>query len=344
MVKEAERRKEKFEAKIDSETLKRQTDALKPSMVSQESEYFSKIADVETKVKNLVESVGTDTLKIRDYLNFAREMYRLTKKFSGATLNAEAQLKVDKWTTKGLDNALLIRVSNLFGVSPSALPPQPSIQDIEDKLDDASHGLEALKAEIDVNETKIDEVEAKLDDATHGLEALKNEIDANETKIDEVEAKLDRQIHSMVFLSVIDDVIDLPAVATDTDLPNVVISGIPTGATLDKVLVFLLVRAIENTNSGGANAIEGTQNIRIKKSTGTWGVDDVIAIVLTDNMWTVASSTREFGDVIGGDDAHDVKSEVDGNATYNLRFEDANVDLNYLRLNDIQVLIKVWYH
>jgi len=143
---------------------------------------------------------------------------------------------------------------------------------------------------------------------------------------------------------VIDDVIDLPATATDVNLPDVVISGIPAGATLDKVLVFLIVRAIQNTNAGGTNAIEGAQNIRIKKSTGTWGVDDVIAIPLTDNMWTVAASTREFGDLMGGDDSHDVKSEVDGNGTYNLRFEDANVDLGSLRLNDVQVMIKVWYH
>ena len=205
-----------------------------------------------------------------------------------------------------------------------------TLQDIEDKLDNAEHGLAALKALIDA-------VEAKLDDGTWGLEALKDLLDA-------LEAKLDKAKHCMTFLSVIDDVIDLPAAAFDTDLPNVVISGIPVGAILDKVLVFLIVRAIENTNAGGDNAIEGAQNIRIKKSTGAWGADDIIAIPLTDNMWTVAASTREFGDVIGGDDAHDVKSEVDGNATYNLRFEDANVDLDVLRLNDVQVMIKVWYH
>lgn len=169
----------------------------------------------------------------------------------------------------------------------------------------------------------------RLDNATYGLSALKT--------------KIDRKVSPMSFLSVIDNVIDLPATAADTDLPNVVISGIPSGATLTKVLVFVIIRAIENTSATGANAIQGAQNIRIKKSTGAWGTDDIIAIPLTDNMWTVAASTREFGDVIGGDDAHDVKSEVDGNATYNLRFEDADVDYNYLRLSDVQCMIKVWF-
>jgi len=246
------------------------------------------------------------------------------------------------------------------------------IDDLEDKLDNGTYGLAALKALIDALEAKLDDgtsgldalkalldaIEAKLDNGTYGLSALKALIDAIEGKLDNatygldalhdlldaLEVKLDRHKEVMTFLSVIDDVIDLPAAAADTNLPDVVISGLPAGFTLDKVLVFLIVRAIENTNAGGANAIEGAQNIRIKKSTGAWGVDDIIAIPLTDNMWTVAASTREFGDVIGGDDAHDVKSEVDGNATYNLRFEDANVDLDFLRLNDVQVLIKVWYH
>jgi hypothetical protein len=211
-----------------------------------------------------------------------------------------------------------------------------AINAIEAKLDNVTYGLAALNTDLDAIIVYVDEVESLLKNATYGLSALHTDIAALETK-------LDRAMHCMTFFSVIDDVIDLPAAAADTNLPDVVISGIPAGFTLDKVLVFLIVRAIQNTNAGGANAIEGAQNIRIKKSTGAWGVDDIVAIPLTDNMWTVAASTREFGDVIGGNDASDVKSEVDGNATYNLRFEDANVDLDVLRLNDVQVMIKVWY-
>jgi len=212
-----------------------------------------------------------------------------------------------------------------------------AVNAIEAKLDNGTYGLSALNTDLDAIIVYVDEVESLLKNATYGLSALHTDIAALETK-------LDRAMHCMTFLSTINAQINLPAAAADTNLPDVVISGIPAGYTLDKVLVFLIVRAIQNTNAGGANAIEGAQNIRIKKSTGAWGVDDVIAIALTDNMWTVDASTREFGDVIGGDDAHDVKSEVDGNATYNLRFEDANVDLDFLRLNDVQVMIKVWYH
>jgi len=211
------------------------------------------------------------------------------------------------------------------------------VDEVEPLLKDATYGLAALNTDLDAIIVYVDEVESLLKNATYGLDAL-------HTHLTNIETILARNISCMTFLSTINAQINLPAAAADTNLPDVVISGLPAGFTLDKVLVFVIIRAIENTNAGGANAIEGAQNIRIKKSTGAWGVDDVIAIPLTDNMWTVAASTREFGDVIGGDDAHDVKSEVDGNATYNLRFEDANVDLDFLRLNDVQVLIKVWYH
>ena len=137
-----------------------------------------------------------------------------------------------------------------------------------------------------------------------------------------------------------DDVIDLPAVAADVDLPDVVVSGLPSGLTITKVEALLKVRVLENTNAGGPNAIQGAQAIRIKKSTGTWGIDDIVAINLPDNLWTLAASTREAGDVlIGGD----LKSEVDGDGTYNLRFENALVDLASLRLNDVLVGLRFFF-
>jgi len=247
------------------------------------------------------------------------------------------------------------------------------VDEVESLLKNGTYGLAALDTHLDAIIVYVDEVESLLKNATFGLAALNTDLDTLLSRltaaragfldnIDNPQLKvvpnltgltplrqtyldyLPLMMHCMTFLSIINAQINLPAAAADTNLPDVVISGLPVGFTLDKVLVFLIVRAIENTNAGGPNAIEGAQNIRIKKSTGAWGVDDIIAIPLTDNMWTVAASTREFGDVIGGDDAHDVKSEVDGNATYNLRFEDANVDLDFLRLNDVQVVIKVWYH
>ncbi|KKM64548.1 hypothetical protein LCGC14_1500310 [marine sediment metagenome] len=152
-----------------------------------------------------------------------------------------------------------------------------------------------------------------------------------------ITGEIQKAVSSLAFRSTADDVIDLPAVAADTALPDVVVTGIPSGVSLIRVVAVLKVRAIENTSGSGANAIKGAQAIRVKKSTGAWGTDDLAAIDLPDNLWTVAASTRESGDVLGGE--NDVKAEVDGNATYNLRFENALVDYASLRLNEVQVAL-----
>jgi len=146
----------------------------------------------------------------------------------------------------------------------------------------------------------------------------------------------------MDFWSVSDPVIDLgPGEAADINLPDVVVSGVPADVTLIRVVAILKIRCIENTAAGGGNAISGAQAIRVKKAAGAWGVDDLVAINLPDNLWTVAASTREAGDVLVGD--NDVKGEVDEDATYNLRFENQVVDLDVLRLNDVLIGLRFYF-
>lgn len=142
---------------------------------------------------------------------------------------------------------------------------------------------------------------------------------------------------TMDFWSDMDDLIDLPIVAADTTLPSVVVSGVPSDAKLERVVAMLKVRAIENTSAGGANGIKGAQNIQVRKVGGSW----VNAINLADNQWLVATSTRESGDILIGD--NDVKATVDGDGTYNFQFASALVDLASLRLNDVLVGLRFFF-
>lgn len=154
-------------------------------------------------------------------------------------------------------------------------------------------------------------------------------------------AEIKKGLSPAIFVSLPDDVIDLTTPASDINLPDVVVSGLPAGISLAFVQAFLKARTIENTSASGTNGINGTQYIRIKKSTGAWGVDDIAAIQLIDNQWLLAASTREMGDLIVG--SYDLKAKVDGNGTYNLRFEDALVDLATLRLNDVIVGLRFFF-
>ncbi|MBA7639845.1 hypothetical protein ES703_47505 [subsurface metagenome] len=139
------------------------------------------------------------------------------------------------------------------------------------------------------------------------------------------------------FPSESDNEIDLPAVAANISLPSVVVSGLPSGLTIERVFPKVKIRAIENTNAGGPNGINGAQNIQVQKGAGAWAT----AINLPDNLWTVAASTRENGDVLLGD--NDLKATVDGNATYNFRFTNALVDLASLRLNGVIVMLLIYF-
>jgi len=135
MVREASRRGKKYEAKVDAEVLSRQTTALKPLMVKGQAEYFPAITSLEEKVKKLVEAEGVTTLEVRDYLNFGREIYELSRKFSQTTLQAEAQLRVNKWVSRGLDGSLLVQIAQLEGVTPSAPPTPPTVLNLDDLED-----------------------------------------------------------------------------------------------------------------------------------------------------------------------------------------------------------------
>lgn len=214
--------------------------------------------------------------------------------------------------------------------------------------------VQDLEADIDAVKAKTDNLPSDPADESEVEGAITTAHTTTDGKVDVVSAKTDnlptdpasqaKVVSFKDFWSDVDDVVDLPATVnggTDVALPDVVVAGLPTGFSLVRVVAILKVRAIENTNADGANAIKDAQNIRVKKSTGAWGTDDIPAINLADNMWTVAASTRESGDVVVGD--IDVKAEVDGNGTYNLRFEDAIVDYDYLRLNDVQVGLRFFF-
>jgi hypothetical protein len=133
--------------------------------------------------------------------------------------------------------------------------------------------------------------------------------------------------------------VTIPAAAADTNLPNVVLPNIP--GIIREVYVGIKFRMLENTNAA-ANKMDTAQAIRIKENGGAWGADDLAAINIVDDQWAVAALTREGGDVQIG--TINVAAEVNAfNATYNLRFEDANADVASLVLYDVQTFLIVTY-
>ncbi len=186
----------------------------------------------------------------------------------------------------------------------------------------------------------IDDLETRLTAARGGYldELAAANIPAD---VDTLKQRSVTHVSMMEFWSTVDDIITLTTATADVDLPNVVVANIPANSTILRVVGMFKCRAFNNT-AQAINAINGAGVINVKKSTGAYGVDDVALIIIADNIWSTSASTKEGGMLIEG--TNNASAEVDGNATYNLRF-DGNifVDAANLELIDAIVGLKVYF-
>lgn len=143
------------------------------------------------------------------------------------------------------------------------------------------------------------------------------------------------------FWSNIDDLITLTTSTTNVVTPDVVVADVPAADTIRRVIGMLSIRELEDTSTA-ENAINGAFDLKVKKVGGAWGTDDVALINIPDNALVTPASGTAPGSIIFGD--NDVASEVDANATYNLRFDgNAFVDGDSLLLRDVQAGLRVYF-
>lgn len=120
MVREASRRTVKYAAKIDADVQRSRILALKDSMVEQVQARNAELATNEANIKTVVEA-STPTIyghQIPAYLNVGRELFKLSKKFTGTTFTKEADAVCDKWVVgKGLTEAVVTAIAKLYGVT-----------------------------------------------------------------------------------------------------------------------------------------------------------------------------------------------------------------------------------
>jgi len=118
MVRPQVYRQKKYEAKVSGDVVKARFDALKEVMVEQTAERFADLVAFEEGVKkNILEPRGIPNIMIPFYLNVARELYKLSRKFTGATLGKEALLVKQKWTARGLSAEVIDEIIDYFGIT-----------------------------------------------------------------------------------------------------------------------------------------------------------------------------------------------------------------------------------
>jgi hypothetical protein len=116
MVRPQVYRQKKYVAKIDPDVVRSRFVAQKDSMAEQTTAKFTDLASMEGSVKAILEPLGINTIQFPFYLNYGRELYKLTSNFSGATLSQEAQIKFNKWKARGLTNTVLKSIAESFGI------------------------------------------------------------------------------------------------------------------------------------------------------------------------------------------------------------------------------------
>lgn len=110
MVRNALRRIQKWDKKLSGDVLSERVATLKPLMFSQIEAEFPTLVEVETKVKTVLGDAGIPTWQNPAYLNFGRELYKLTKRFSGKQLLKMAEAAMVKWVYLDLAQPILERI------------------------------------------------------------------------------------------------------------------------------------------------------------------------------------------------------------------------------------------
>jgi len=116
LVRPAVYRQKKYDGKIDADVIRTRINSLKPIMVEQATNRFTDLESIESQIKSIVEGTNVATIQIPFYLNVGRQLYKLSNKFSGQTLQNEACLVKQKWVARGLDATLIDQIADLFGI------------------------------------------------------------------------------------------------------------------------------------------------------------------------------------------------------------------------------------
>lgn len=112
----------KWNLKFDPERIKAITEAGKPTYLEHATAVFNTLAAMEVSVKQVLNGEGVSVSDVADYLNFGREMWSKSRKYSGETLAIEAQTMIQKWVARGLSQTILEKLRTDVFTVPAPTP------------------------------------------------------------------------------------------------------------------------------------------------------------------------------------------------------------------------------
>jgi acyl-CoA reductase-like NAD-dependent aldehyde dehydrogenase len=128
------RRISRWKAKFSPDLAAQTTARIFDDMTARYEASMLALSTMETDTKQVLSASGIDTMYIVFYLDFARQLFRLShgRTISGPTLAKEAQVLLEKWQNRGLKPEVLAAIrTDVFNVPAPAPQPQDGVHQTE---------------------------------------------------------------------------------------------------------------------------------------------------------------------------------------------------------------------
>lgn len=106
------RRAARWKAKYNLERVGATLNDLREDMAKRYEAAMAQVCAMEIKVKEVINACGVSTSQYVPYLNFGRQLYKLSRQqnISGESFAMAAQVLLDKWKARGCDPEVLAKI------------------------------------------------------------------------------------------------------------------------------------------------------------------------------------------------------------------------------------------
>ena len=101
-----------WQIKTDTGKVKAILDDRRPDMLRRYEAAMASLCEMEVKARQTLNAAGVHTIFYVAYLNYARQLYKLSRQqgISGESFALVAKVLLEKWSARGLDSAVLARI------------------------------------------------------------------------------------------------------------------------------------------------------------------------------------------------------------------------------------------
>ncbi|HTW90798.1 MAG TPA: hypothetical protein VMH22_03740 [bacterium] len=114
------KRADRWKAKYNVERVKDTLNDLRGDMGARYEAAITQVYAMEVKVKEVINACGVSTSQYVPYLNFGRQLYKLSREqgISGESFAMAAQVLLDKWSARGCDPKVLAKIrTDVFDIA-----------------------------------------------------------------------------------------------------------------------------------------------------------------------------------------------------------------------------------